>query len=910
MFSDEQIAYFKEYILLKNSGDDVARISSSLFDSKISLNPHQVNAALAFFKNPKKKGMIFADEVGLGKTIEAGLVISQYWYEQKHHILIICPASLIKQWNEELMEKFHLESTILDGKTVKDSSFVWDTGIYITSVNTVYLNKEKFGIKFDLIVIDEAHKLRNVYKDKGVMAPAIKEVFRGQKKLLLTATPFQNNLQELFGLMSLIDEDIFPDFAVFKEKYIKEYADNKESLNSIVSNYAIRTLRKDVVKYINYTKRNVLLANYELLDSEKEIYNRIEELIYSQDMYIVYGTAQLHLIILLLQKLLSSSIYAVRSTLSNIKYRLENGKRVDIVFNGEDDDDIIVMSTDVKISDKFIGNIDECVAFIDSVKHDSKLEKLKGAIADIYEQLETDKTRNRKILIFTESKKTQEYLFRELSSIYDKILLFNGENTGIQINDIYAKWSTEHNVNKKIAKNIAIRRAIVDAFERDYEIMIATDAAAEGLNLQFCSVIVNYDLPWNPQKIEQRIGRCHRYGQKNDVIVINMLNDSSNIDKRIYEILSGKLGVFEETFGSSDKILGSTNLSENIEDAIRNIYKSCRSPEEIEKGFEELQNTFKEEIESAIRASENDLDTFFDEEVAKAFDFQYVEATRIVDEMADLFYCIIKQCLPNAIFNYEEYSFINDGICRTVLSKYDDKAEFCSISSDFGKKILDSIESYNLNEVNVLELDYSNSGRKIGFLDDVSQRRGHICVSKITYESFETCESLVLTGQFDDGTIIPEDVCHKILKLVCSANRGLSTQAFNIQLKLRHDSDVKDRITSISEYNANIFQEELEYINNWADSMIEKVQLSVKNMRDERKELQMTCDFTNSVDEKARIQEQIHKLSKKINKSWVELAQLEDEIEDRRYKLINNLKAEKDKSVSVKKIFEVELIIH
>ena len=910
MFSDEQIAYFKEYILLKNSGDDVARISSSLFDSKISLNPHQISAALAFFKNPKKKGMIFADEVGLGKTIEAGLVISQYWYEQKRHILIICPASLIKQWNEELMEKFHLESTILDGKTVKDSSFTWNAGIYITSVNTVYLNKERFGIKFDLIVIDEAHKLRNVYKDKGVMAPAIKEIFSGQKKLLLTATPFQNNLQELYGLMLLIDEDIFLDFAVFKEKYINGYANNKESLNSIVSNYVIRTLRKDVVKYINYTKRNVMLANYELLDSEKEIYKRIEELIYSQDMCIVYGTAQLHLIILLLQKLLSSSIYAVRSTLYNIKYRLENGESVDFIFDGKDDDDITDMSIDGKISDKFVGDIDECVAFIDSVKHDSKLERLKGAIADIYEQFETDKTRNKKILIFTESKKTQEYLFWELSSTYDKILLFNGENTGIQINDIYAKWISKHNVNKKIAKNIAIRRAIVDAFENDYEIMIATDAAAEGLNLQFCSVIVNYDLPWNPQKIEQRIGRCHRYGQKNDVIVINMLNDSSNIDKRIYELLSGKLGVFEETFGSSDKILGSTNLSENIEDAIRNIYKSCRSPEEIEKGFEELQNTFKEEIESAIRASENDLDTYFDEEVAKAFDFQYVEATRIVDEMADLFYCIIKQCLPNAIFYYEEYSFINDGIRRTVLAKYDDKAEFCSISSDFGKKILDSVESDNLNEVNVLELDYSNSGRKIGFLDEVSQRRGYICVSKITYESFETSESLVLTGQFDDGTIIPEDVCHKILKLVCSANRGLSTQAFNNQLKLRHDSDVKDRIASISEYNANIFQEELEYIDNWADSMIEKVQLSVKNMRDERKELQMTCDFTNSVEEKAKIQEQIHKLSKKINTSWVELAQLEDEIEDRRYTLINNLKAEKDKSVSVKKLFEVELNIH
>lgn len=906
MFSEEQVAYFKEYILLKNGGGDISRLSSSLFDSKISLKPHQINAALAFFKNPKKKGMLFADEVGLGKTIEAGLVISQYWYEQKRRILIICPASLVKQWNEELMDKFHLYSVILDGKTINNSSFSWNDGIYIMSVNTVYLNKEKFGIKFDLIVIDEAHKLRNVYKDKGVMAPAIKEVFSGQKKLLLTATPFQNNLLELFGLMSLVDEDIFPDFAVFKEKYIKNYADNKENLKSIVSNYAIRTLRKDVIKYINYTKRNVILANYDLQPAEKEIYYHIEKLIYSQGMSAVYGTAQLHLIIILLQKLLSSSVYAVRSTLANIKYRLERGEKVDFI---SDEGEVIDMEASNSLNDGFIGDIEECISFIDSVKKDSKLDRLKLAVADIYEQFKTDSTRNKKILIFTESKKTQKYLFKELSKAYSKILAFNGENTGNQINEIYAKWSTEHNLESKISKSIATRRAIIDAFENEFEILIATDAAAEGLNLQFCSVMINYDLPWNPQKIEQRIGRCHRYGQKSDVIVVNLLNNSSNIDKRIYDLLSSKLGIFEETFGCSDKILGSTNLSENIEDAIRNVYKSCRSPEEIEKGFEALQNTFKEEIENAIKASESDLDTYFDEEVSKAFDFQYVEATRIVDEMADLFYCIIKESLPCAEFIDSEYSFIVDGVRKTVLAKNDENAEFCSISSDFGQRILQQVDADNLDGVNVLELDYSGSKHKIGFLDNSSQHGGRICVSKITYESFETSEALVLTGQFDDKSAIPEDICHKLLKLPLKSNNGRSQKLCIQELEQRHSDEVKERVESISAYNSKVFQEELEYIDNWADSLIEKVQLVVKNMRAKRKELQMTCDFTNNVEEKAKIQEQIHELSKKINKSWVELAQLEDEIEDRRYALIENLRAEKDKSVTVKKLFEVELRI-
>ena len=904
MYSRAQIEYFKEYILLKNSGSDVSRISNSLFESKIALNPHQINAALSFFKNPKKKGMIFADEVGLGKTIEAGLVISQYWYEQKRRILIICPASLIKQWNEELLDKFHLSSYVLDGKSIKSSGFCWENGIYISSINTVYLNKEKFTTQFDLIVIDEAHKLRNVYKDKGIMAPAIKEVFNGQKKLLLTATPFQNNLQELFGLMSLIDDDIFPDFNVFKEKYIKNFTENKGQLSSIIKTYAVRTLRKEVVKYINYTKRNVILANYELSDKELQLYERVEELIYSDDMFNAYGTSQLHLIILLLQKLLSSSIYAVRSTLNNILGRLEDGEGIEIDI-GDDEEKVDFQLPHNK---GVLNNIKSVIDYIDSVPVDSKLNRLIDSINEIYEEINKDSARSKKILIFTESKKTQEYLYVELKNRFDNILLFNGENSSTQTNEVYLKWLEKHGDENRVDKNIAIRRAIVDAFEHDYEILIATDAAAEGLNLQFCSVIINYDLPWNPQKIEQRIGRCHRYGQKNDVIVVNMLNNSSSIDKRIYELLSSKIGIFDETFGSSDRVLGSSSIADDIESAIRDIYKSCRNPEEIEQRFEALQTEFKSEIEAAIKASENDLDRYFDEEVAKAFDLQYIEATRIVDEMADLFYIILKNYLSNAVFDDKEYSFIYNGMKMTVLSKSKNDYDFCSISSELGKNIITSIPSLEPDYMCKVRLDYLNSQKKIGFLDHCVRKTGRIAVSKVSYDSFEKSESLVLSGMLDDGTIIPEDICHKILKLSCSSIDE-SICLHNEDLSKAHKNDVENRITQIEKNNAAIFQQELEYIDNWADSMIEKIQLSVKTMREERKQLQMECDFTSNIDEKANIQEKIQKLSKKINKSWLELAELEDEVEGRRDVLIANLKAENSKSVSQNKLFEMEIEI-
>lgn len=909
MFSEEQALYYKEYILLKNSGNKISRISSSLFESKISLNPHQISAALNFFKNPKRKGMIFADEVGLGKTIEAGLVISQYWYEHKKKILIICPSSLIKQWNEELLEKFHLDSIILDSKILNNSDFHWESFIYIASINTVYLNKEKFSVKFDLIVIDEAHKLRNVYKDKGVMAPAIKETFFEQKKLLLTATPFQNNLQELYGLFSLIDEDIFPDFSVFKEKYIKNYSSYKDELKSIVKTYTIRTLRKDVAKYINYTHRNVLLADYELSPQEIIIYKNIEDLLYNSEIESIYSSGQLHLIIVLLQKLLSSSLYAVKSTLLNINKKLQKSNTI---FLSDEDDDEIFDGNTIKLTDKeinyFSQNLDTCISSIENLKEDSKLERLKKSIENLYIQFESDKTRNKKIIIFTESKKTQDYLYENLVNKYPKILKFNGENTGEINNNIYNNWSSIHNSDKKISKSIALRRAIVDAFEKEYEILIATDAAAEGLNLQFCSVLINYDLPWNPQKIEQRIGRCHRYGQKNDVIVINLLNSTSKIDKRIYELLSSKLGIFDETFGSSDLILGQNNLSENIEDAIKNIYKTCRTPEEIEESFFNLQQQFKDEIDRAVKDSENNLDLYFDEEVSKKFDLQYVEATRIVDEMVDLFYRLIKYTHPEAFFNDKDFTFILNDKLYSVLSKSESLAEFCSLSSILGKEVLGKINLIPKNTLHKVILDYSNSNKTIGFLNTTTQRHCVILVSKIIYESFENTESLVLTGFFDDGTLIPSDICHKILKL--SAKHIYDTDNFIQEyLEEKHSSDINERIKEISESNAEIFQEEIKYIDNWADSLIEKIQLSVKEMREKRKELQLACDYTSSIEEKTNYQLQIQSLSRKINKSWIELAQREDEIEEKRTNLIKKLHGEKDRSITITKLFSLEIEI-
>ena len=221
--------YFAHELTKRCSSDSLEKLSSTLSNAQVDLNPHQIEAALFAFKSPLSKGAILADEVGLGKTIEAGLVLSQKWAERKRKILLILPASLRKQWNAELQEKFFLPSIILEAKSfnqsIKDGNlnpFNQENAIVICSYH--FAKAKSPYIKqtiFDLVVIDEAHRLRNVYKTSNKIAREIKDAIQEYPKLLLTATPLQNSLLELYGLTSIIDDHIFGDLNSFKANYAK-----------------------------------------------------------------------------------------------------------------------------------------------------------------------------------------------------------------------------------------------------------------------------------------------------------------------------------------------------------------------------------------------------------------------------------------------------------------------------------------------------------------------------------------------------------------------------------------------------------------------------------------------------------------------------------------------------------------
>ena len=210
----------------------------------------------------------------------------------------------------------------------------------------------------------------------------------------------------------------------------------------------------------------------------------------------------------------------------------------------------------------------------------------------------------RKALIFTESRRTQEYLkaFLESHGYAGQVVLFNGTNGGPEATAIYERWVEKNRDTGRASgsRAVDVRTALIEHFRDDATILLATEAAAEGVNLQFCSLVVNYDLPWNPQRIEQRIGRCHRYGQKHDVVVINFLNERNEADRRVLELLTEKFSLFNGVFGASDEVLGSIESGVDFEKRILAIYQECRTPEEIDAAFRALQAEMDEQIRTRM----------------------------------------------------------------------------------------------------------------------------------------------------------------------------------------------------------------------------------------------------------------------------------------------------------------------
>jgi adenine-specific DNA-methyltransferase len=465
------------------------------------------------------------------------------------------------------------------------------------------------------------------------MGHRIAEAVGKAPKLLLTATPLQNSLLELFSLVSVIDGHVFGDIASFREQFINnsdEIARNLQ-LKQRIAPVCTRALRKQVIEYIPFTNRVPITQEFLPTDEEQALYDEITTYLQREILYAL-PASQRQLITMVLRKLLASSTFAIARTLRRLADRLDDLKESLNLLDDEDIEGIEELADEYEEDaeetedepvdpEKLKGELRDLRQYAElaaSIGHNAKGDTLLPALKIAFTKAQ-EIGAAQKAVIFTESRETQIYLYDLLTANgYDgQVATINGTNNQPHHADIYQRWLAKHNGTDRVSGSRAIdmKAAIVEHFRDEATILVATEAAAEGVNLQFCSLVVNFDLPWNPQRIEQRIGRCHRYGQKHDVVVVNFLNRRNEADKRVYELLSEKFRLFSGVFGASDEVLGVLESGVDIERRIAEVYQTCRTNAEIQAAFDALQAELDAKIQARLTATRQALLEHFDEDV-------------------------------------------------------------------------------------------------------------------------------------------------------------------------------------------------------------------------------------------------------------------------------------------------------
>ena len=491
----QQSQYLAWQLTRRAASDSIESLAATLVDSQVDLNPHQVDAALFACRNPLSRGVILADEVGLGKTIEAGLVIAQRWAERRHKILIIVPANLRKQWHQELQDKFGLTAIILESKNYNalrksQANPFNQENIIICSYQFAKSKADDIQrIHWDLAVLDEAHRLRNVYKNGNIIARTLKEAMAHvHAKVLLTATPLQNTLLELYGLVSIIDDRVFADLDSFRAQFTANNRGGQAlaTLRARLAPVCKRTLRQQVQPYVSYTARRAIVQEFTPSDEERELSRLVADYLRRPDLKAL-PEGQRQLISLVLWKLLASSSRAIAGALATMAQRLQtllDSGNSDALAKSLDEDYESLEETAEEWDgdenetppanserDAIAAEIEELKrykALADNIRHDGKGQKLCAALDKAFAELERLGAA-KKAIIFTESRRTQDYLLEllEHTPYGDGIVLFNGSNSDARAQAIYKDWLKRHAGTDRItgSKTADTRAALVEHFK-------------------------------------------------------------------------------------------------------------------------------------------------------------------------------------------------------------------------------------------------------------------------------------------------------------------------------------------------------------------------------------------------------------------------------------------------------------
>ncbi|HRN21733.1 MAG TPA: SNF2-related protein [Prevotella sp.] len=912
-YSSAQLLYYAWQLSRNRGGADDDKLTGVLSEARVDLNPHQVMAALFAFQSPFSKGVILADEVGLGKTIEAGIVISQFWAERKRRILIVAPATLRRQWSMELEEKFFLDSFILEKKKGISLDHLSDgKQIYICSYQFASRQAEILSrTHWDLVVYDEAHKLRNVYKSTPSMASRLKSAFSDSHKLLLTATPLQNNIEELYGLVSIIDDHYFGDLKSFKAQYCYSnknddiaFGDLRRRLRPIVH----RTLRKQVTEYVKYTSRIPMAQEYYPAVEEQKLYNQISEYLRRDDTYGL-PTSQRQLITLIFRKLMSSSTFAIGYTLKTLIDRLQTkiapysadkqqgwygeDEKIAMVaedmlgddwdeWNEQDENELegeILTPNEIEGIKDEIKELQRLYDLANSISSNKKGDCLLSALHTGFQKME-ELGANRKALIFTESTRTQLYLKQllEENGYMGKIVLFNGSNNDETSRKIYKAWKERNIGTSAFSPSLSAnkRQAIVDYFRDEAD----------------------------------------RYGQKNDVVVFNFINKANAADVRVFQLLSEKFHLFDGVFGSSDEVLGSIESGVDFEKRMLNIYQQCRTPEEINAAFDQIQQEMDASIKATMQDTRKQLLENFDEDVVGLLKIRQGKDMGNLNKFHRWLWTITIATLGKE--NVEVVDETNL-VFRLKHNPYPDVAAECGIyqittlqsqyinyrlSHPLAQKVI-ALCKQNEQSLQNLLFDYSLYRYKVADIEQCAYESGWLQAHLVSFISEGQQEQhIVLTALAEDGTALGQEFAEKLLNIPSECTGKVRVQEEASQkLASLYDNRRAALTVQIEERNKALLDTEIQHIEKWAEDQQLTLENELKDIKAKIKEKKRLLSRSENAQQTLTLEKELNTLTRQQKRKRAEIFNLEDEIEEKRDGMIDKVKAFIQQHITEEELF-------
>lgn len=940
MYSDQQRSYLAHWLTLSGKAED--SLTQTIASARVDMNPHQVEAAMFALASPLSNGVILADEVGLGKTIEASLILAQKWAERRRKLLLIAPATLRKQWSQELEEKFSLPSRIIEAKSfnqmIKEGccnpfdieNSTGEAAICICSYEFASRKEHELArIPWDLVVMDEAHKLRNIYKSDGAKtAKKLSNALSGRKKILLSATPLQNSILELYGLVSVIDPHFFGDLASFKARYSRQNIDDAElallrvRLNKICN----RTLRRQVQQEggISFTRRHSITEDFRPTEDEEVLYKQVSSYLQQDDLLAIKSGAR-HLVTLVIRKILASSSTAIQGTLETMIHRLENKMPVlDALTDYENYDDY---SDEEGIEDEdtidpraLQAEIDQLKSYktlAESITKNAKAEALLSVLSRAFE-FTVELGGLRKAVIFTESVRTQTWLAQLLSDngYEGEVVLLNGSNSDAASRKIYSDWLEKHQNSGRVSgsRTADMKAALVEKFRDEGTLMICTEAGAEGINLQFCSLLINYDLPWNPQRVEQRIGRVHRYGQKHDVVVVNFINKGNRADQRVFELLSQKFQLFEGVFGASDDILGSIESGVDIERRIHEIYQHCRSDEQIEQEFNQLQDELKDQLENRENETRRSLFEHFDVDVVRNLKTRRTTTLAQLNVYQENLLLLAEMFLSdNSDFQHSETGFRSSGKYYDVSWPVADEkdAEFFRPNQGYGKQLIDEAlhEGKDLSTLPVCQKLQFIYQPKAGQLADVKllcQQSGQLLLAKVSIGNQEQQrEQLLVAAVTENGEVVAEETASRLLRLPLSEVTSIEEQPVLPTLTAQCEVLRNSFIQQVERDNELYYNEEVEKLERWSEDRRIALDLRIKQLDAEIKEARKTARQLPSLKEKMEAKRSLKALERERDNIMLQYHDEKKKIEQEEDRLLEEVEQKLATEITSSQLFAV-----